>query len=258
MKKNIFKNLLLLFLAFSFFLLNACSPKLHQTEDMVNVQRKLLNENIDRLHQEQYIDAEEWEQLRLKLNEELDFYLSHQDLEFEDLKQMFLKTVGSLEGMDLDTHVFTEVSRAYDIISGQIDFENLAKKIESLDTQVEVKMDQFMNEWYLDYQGIGKKIEEILSNIDVLTAGKIFTAVLSGDMSDVEGIMSEINQDLGLDEELLKSRVAVGVKKLDQFAEMDEGNLRELLQNFGKMLDIEINEEVLELFKGMEEAKGEN
>lgn len=113
-----------------------------QTAEIINLNRKTIADELLKLQQENGISAKDATQLNKRLNEDLDHYLLHQDIDAKGIEQLFLASVKSFEHIKINQSVFSVILVAYHSITSQ----RMMRDSPKMDMTIQLNTNKVMNE----------------------------------------------------------------------------------------------------------------
>lgn len=204
-------KLLFCLLLISATVLNSCTNMKNQTEEIININRELMNNDIKALQQQKIISETEAKQIQEQLNADLDHYLQHQNIDLPGLEKMFLETVKSFENIKINQAIFSVIIRAYGNITGQITMRNSPIKQE--DYAVQSQLNKVMNNWFDDYQNESEKITDLITQINNQKQAKIYPDISSAEYDEMISTITRIKNDTTLSSDEIKKILTAGMLK---------------------------------------------
>ncbi len=136
--------------------LNSCTEKKSQIEEIINLNRIHLADDLKKLEDQNIITQSESQQMNEQLNADFDFYLTHQEIDLKGLEKMFFETIKSFENIKINQPIFIVISsRVYHVITGQITVRQSPIKQE--DYIIQSQLNNVMNDWFDNYQSENEK-----------------------------------------------------------------------------------------------------
>lgn len=205
--KSILKSILLV----QFILCNSCTDMKSQTEEMINLNRTNLNEDLKKLENEKIINQDEYKQIQIRLNADLDYYLKHQDIDLKGLEKMFFETIKSFENIKINQSIFSMIISTYFNITSQIAMRHFPMKQE--DYAIQSGLNKIMNNWFDNYQNDGEKISDIITQINRGREFKIYPDISSSEYDDVISTITQVKNDTTISNDKIRKILTDGMMK---------------------------------------------
>lgn len=185
-----------------------------QTEDIVNLNRTKLDEDLRELETQKIITSGEFNQMQKRLNADFDNYLKHQDIDLKGLENMFFATIKSFENIKINQPIFTVItSRTFHTITGRIAMRSFPKAIKQEDYNIQAKLNNVMNDWFENYQNESEKITDLIYQINKEKKLKIYSDISSSDYADIIATITRIKNDTTFSANQLKKILTDGMLK---------------------------------------------
>ncbi|KFE97631.1 DUF4844 domain-containing protein [Chryseobacterium luteum] len=183
----------------------------NQTEEIINLNRTKLNEDLKKLENEKTITQSESKQIHERLNSDLDYYLKHQDIDFAGLEKMFFETTKSFENIKVNQSIFLMIMSTYGNITSQIAMRQFPMKQE--DYAIQTQLNNVMNNWFDNYQNDSEKIADLISQINKQKQTKIYSDISSSEYDDIISTVNSIKNDTAISDDELKKILTEGMLK---------------------------------------------
>lgn len=195
-----------------FIFLNSCTDMKNQTEDIINLNRTQLTDDLNKLEEQQIITKTQSKQINERLNSDFDYYLAHRDIDLKELEKMFFETVKSFENIKINQPIFTVISsRAYHAITSQIAIREFPIKQENY--VIQSQFNKVMNDWFDNNQNDSEKIADVIFQINKQKDLKIYTDISSSEYDEIISTLTRIKNDTTISNDELKKILTEGMLK---------------------------------------------
>ncbi len=219
-----------------------------QTEEIININRPLLNDDLKKLADEKIITQDEFKQIHERLNADLDYYLKHQDIDLKGLEKMFFETIKSFENIKINQAIFIVISsRTYHLITSQIAMRQFPIKQEDYAIQSQLK--NVMNNWFDNYQNDSEKMADLISDINKQKELKIYADISSSEYDEILSTITRIKNETTISNHELKKILTDGMLKYCN--KSNESNLA-ILNIYGgidRIKKLGINKQLSEIYQ---------
>lgn len=200
----------IVFLLLIFF--NACTNKKTQTEEIINLNRTQLNDDLNKLEKQKIITKTQSKQINERLNSDFDYYLKHQDIDLKGLEKMFFETVKSFENIKINQSIFIVISsRTYHTITSQIAIREFPIKQENY--VIQSQLNKVINDWFDSYQNDSEKIADVIFQTNKEKELKSYPDISSSEYDDIISALTRIKNDSTISNDELKKILTEGMLK---------------------------------------------
>ncbi|MDR6969621.1 hypothetical protein J2X31_003654 [Flavobacterium arsenatis] len=212
MKPSIIKYFLKTISVLLLTIFSSCTDMKNQTEEVINLNRTILTDDLKKLEEEKIITQSEFTQIKERLNADLDYYLQHQDIDFPGLEKMFFETIKSFENIKINQPLFSEISSTYGIITSQITMRQFPT-IDKDDYEIGLKLNKVMNNWFENYQNDSEKLDDLIAQVNRTKQFKIHTDISDVEYDEMLATITKIKTDTTISATALKEILTDGMLK---------------------------------------------
>lgn len=180
-----------------------------QTAEIISMNGKKITDELLKLQQENLISAKDASQLNKRLNEDLDHYLLHQDIDTKGIEQLFLESVKSFENIKINRSVFTVIQSAYHSITSQRMMRDPAK----IDMTIQLNTNNMMNQWFENYQTDGDKLTDLITQVQKEKRLALDKDITAAEYDEMINTVNKIKNDSLISKEQLKEMLIAGMRK---------------------------------------------
>lgn len=220
-----------------------------QTEQIIDHNRIVLQEELKTLETEKLITPSESALLSARINLNYDYYLQHPNINLEELKKMFFDSVKSLESIRFNQEKFTILSSSFHAITGQISIRNFPNPIKQEDYVIQQQLNKVMNDWFDKYQTEDEKLEDVILSIENAKKKNIYTSISSDEYDEIIGTLNTIKQNKKLSKEDIKN---ILLEKMQKFCNKDANanlNLLNIFSSVSRIKNIGIENELNTIYE---------
>mgnify|MGYP003583518332 CR=1 FL=1 len=192
--------------------LNACTDMKNQTEEIINLNRTQLIDDLNKLEEQEIITEAQSKQINERLNSDFDYYLEHRDIDLKGLEKMFFETVKSFENIKINQPIFIVISsRTYHTITSQIAIRDFPIKQENY--VIQSQLNKMINDWFDNYQNDSEKIADVILQTNKEKELKSYADISASEYNDIISTLTRIKNDITISNEELKKILTDGMLK---------------------------------------------
>jgi|GEM_PF-2318276 len=212
----------------------------NQTEEIINLNRTKMVDGLKKLQEQNIITENEKSQLSQRLNQDLDHYLQHQDIDADGIDKMFLASVKSFENIKINQAVFLVISEAYYAIASQ----RMMKDFPKIEMAIQTNTANTRRNWFEKYQKTEDKFADLILQIQREKKLAFHKAVTNEDFDDIIALVTKIKNDSTLTNATIKKDLIDGMEKYADKEDTAKSQIFNFYYGIAYIKNIEIINEI--------------
>ena len=226
-------------------ILTSCYDASKQTELIVNQHKIKMADELMELQQENIISESECKQLNSRLNQDLDYYLQHRDIDTIDIKNLFNATISSFENIKINQSIFSVISEAYYQIAAQ----RMMRDFPDIDMSFQSYTNSLIYGWFDKYQSTEDKFADLIIWVEEVREMALYPDITSVEYDTVINTIVNIQNDTTISKDALKQ---ILIDEMDKRAgKNNDVNLfmLNIYDAIGRIKEVEVSEELSKIYE---------
>lgn len=230
------KRALSLIILILFIILTSCNDMNSQTKQIIQHNRVVLNDELEKLEREKVLKPSEAKQIQERLNADFDYYLQHQHIDLAGLEKMFFATVKSFENFRITQPVFSRISSTYHVITSQGDYA------------IQLQFNKLLNDWFDKYQTEAEKINDVVNQTIKTKQLKIYMDIPDAEYEEIIATLNKIKNDTTISDDELKKILKAGMLQYGNKSDNSNLEILNIYESVSRIKKLEISEDLLAIY----------
>ena len=188
---------------------NSCLNMENQAELIIGQHKIELGNDLKELQQENIISDIERKQLEGRLNQDLDYFLLHKDIDTTGIKNLFNATINSFENIKINQPVFYLIMGTY----YQIASRRMMKDYPQIDMSYQTYTNNLIYNWFDNYQTQDDKFNDLIYQVTKEKKMALYPEITPAEYDTMISTIVKIKNDTTIPKNVLKQILIDGMNK---------------------------------------------